>query len=106
MRSLLIRDVLPDIYKDKPNFDFPCHGDNTLDILSALKVLIRFFDKRLLRRAPFNAFKSSKVHVNGLFGIPIPSESVYDQELYRLLKNGIGPLGVDVIDQFHQKTTE
>jgi hypothetical protein len=89
MRSMLIRQVLPSIYKNVPDSEFPRRPGGSLDVLEGLKSLVRIFDQKLLRDADRQAFKISKVLVERFYAA-VPSEHVYDQELTRLLMNWIG----------------
>ncbi|PKC15586.1 hypothetical protein RhiirA5_494443 [Rhizophagus irregularis] len=72
-----------------------------LDTLFTLKFAVKSFDKDIISLASFRSFKTAKVRVNGKRNQHVPRESVYDAELYRILRNCLGVANFEVTGQWH-----
>src|SRR2546423_237112 len=91
VRWLILQRVIPIVFPSCPKQEIPCYRDSTdLDTLYALKLAVQSFDKNIIGLARFRSFKTAKVRVNGKLNQPVPRESVYDAELYRILRNWLG----------------
>jgi hypothetical protein len=99
--------VIPIQFPSAPSTVPPTSGDKVvLRTLDTLVEAVKFFDKDLIRRAPFNSHKTSNVPVAGLPNATVPRESVYETELMRILANWLRKQwGWTVTGQWHSLTT-
>jgi hypothetical protein len=94
--------VLPSKFPSNPSVHLPRQNNSdALHIPDVLIEALKLFDLQLMRSAPSRSFKSSRVHVNGENGTPVPRESVYDTELMRILFNWSRGFGWTVTGQWH-----
>ena len=87
--SLIRRLVIPQAFPNAPRITVPLLSDNSsLDILAILMEALKFFDKNVVQLGFERSYKySNDQRVNGLSFQQVPRESVYDQELHRILMN-------------------
>ncbi|PKC72328.1 hypothetical protein RhiirA1_438307 [Rhizophagus irregularis] len=111
----LVRTLLNPEAKNAVNFfrnhflvDFGHEINVTTDINSAeylayegVLFAVKSFDKDIISLASFRSFKTAKVRVNGKRNQHVPRESVYDAELYRILRNWLGVANFEVTGQWH-----
>ncbi|RGB29791.1 hypothetical protein C1646_310438 [Rhizophagus diaphanus] len=102
VRWLILQRVIPIVFPSCPKEEIPLFRDsNDLDTLITLKLAIRSFDKDIIRLARLRSYKIAKVRVNGKTNQSVPRESVYDAELYRILRNWLSVANFKVTGQWH-----
>ncbi|RPB01778.1 hypothetical protein L873DRAFT_1842228 [Choiromyces venosus 120613-1] len=86
--SLIQTYVIPRKYPGAPRKPILAICKNRqINVLKVLQEVVPLFDKDLLREAPVVSYKLSKVQVDGYTENMIPRESVYNSELFRILRN-------------------
>lgn len=102
VRWLILQRVIPNVFPSRPREEIPFYKDSQyLDTLFTLKFAVKSFDKDIISLASFRSFKTAKVRVNGKRNQHVPRESVYDAELYRILRNWLGVANFEVTGQWH-----
>ncbi|PKB99271.1 hypothetical protein RhiirA5_462251 [Rhizophagus irregularis] len=87
--GLIRQEVIPVLYKSLPTISVPRTKDNFLKTLDILREAIRCFDKNIISNAYNRSFKTALVPVDSCRNVAVPRESVYDNELNRILTNWI-----------------
>jgi hypothetical protein len=96
-------------FRNLPEFDLLAPGDvppqinSKLDIPFLLKTALAFFNKDIICLAPNRSFKTAEVTVRGSRNITVPRESVYENELNRVLMNWLTKFSYDVTCQWHTR---
>ena len=97
--------VIPKRYPNEPLTSIPLqHQDGPMDVVEALKMAVKVFDKRLF--CLNHSYKSSgNVKVDGCRSKNVPRESVYDNELLRIFTNWLRSTlgGYQVTGQWHSR---
>ncbi|RGB41798.1 hypothetical protein C1646_684852 [Rhizophagus diaphanus] len=102
VRWLILQRVIPNVFPSCPKEEIPFYKDSQyLDTLFTLKFAVKSFDKDIIKLASFRSFKTAKVQVNGQRNQRVPRESVYDAELYRILRNWLCVANFEVTGQWH-----
>jgi hypothetical protein len=79
--------LIPLIYPFTPPGPPPLRGNHELDIVVLLQRSVACFDPNFIANAVACSYKRPKVNVRGVLNTPVPRESVYENELMRILKN-------------------
>lgn len=103
LRSVILRYVLPDIFKYCPKTEIPLRLDQIIDILNALCFAVCVFDQHNIKLAAKHSYKTAQVLVEGNSNALVPRESVYQQQLAGIFTNWISPLGFEIMSQYHIK---
>lgn len=88
--SLIRQCVISIVYQNAPNIAVPLLSNScrTIDFLSTLKKALKFFDRSLIEKASERAYKTvTEVKVDSVTYQNVPRESVYNQEMMRILIN-------------------
>ncbi|CAB4442950.1 unnamed protein product [Rhizophagus irregularis] len=101
IRSMILRYVLPDIFKFCPSTEVPKRTDHSIDMLRALSDAVRVFDKENIELAALHSYKTAQVPVGGCSNVLVPRESVYQQQLAGTFTNWISSIGFEVMSQYH-----
>jgi len=102
VRWLILQRVIPIVFPSCPRNDIPFFKDSkVLDTLITLRLATKSFDKDIISLARIRSYKIAKVRVNGEPNQPVPRESVYDAELYRVLRNWLSPSKFQITGQWH-----
>ncbi|RGB24234.1 hypothetical protein C1646_773377 [Rhizophagus diaphanus] len=101
IRSVILRYVLPDIFKFCPSTEVPKRTDHSIDMLIALSDAVRVFDKENIELAALHSYKTAQVPVGGCSNVLVPRESVYQQQLAATFTNWISSIGFEVMSQYH-----
>lgn len=101
LRSVILRYVLPDIFKSCPQEEIPKRSDQSINIFEALIYAVRVFDKNNISLAAKHSYKTSLVPVGGRQKVLVPRESVYQQQLAGIFTNWISSLGFEIMSQYH-----
>ncbi|CAG8694208.1 18926_t:CDS:2 [Rhizophagus irregularis] len=101
IRSVILRYVLPDIFKFCPSTEIPKRTDHNIDMLRALSDAVRVFDKENIELAALHSYKTAQVPVGGCSNVLVPRESVYQQQLAGTFTNWISSIGFEVMSQYH-----
>lgn len=99
--SVILRYVLPNIFKNCPLNAIPKRLDQSIDLLSALREVVCIFDKENIKLAALHSYKTSKVLVGGWHNVLVPRESVYQQQLATIFTNWISSQGFETMGQYH-----
>ncbi|GES85313.1 P-loop containing nucleoside triphosphate hydrolase protein [Rhizophagus clarus] len=100
---LIRRYVIPDLYPSYPLNKAPLRGDYKLDTLRILETALSYFDKDIIQMGSSRSFKIAPGRVNGKTKARVPRESIYENELYRVLVNWLCKEGAEVTAQWHLK---
>ncbi|KAG0195935.1 hypothetical protein BGX31_005699 [Mortierella sp. GBA43] len=97
--TFIRRFVIPQAYPGEPCMSIPLH-EKSLDVVEALKQVVMLFDRDLIR---YNrAYKNSgNIQVDGCHYKDVPRESVYDNQLLRILTNWFKASGYEATGQWH-----
>ncbi|RIA81116.1 hypothetical protein C1645_744762 [Glomus cerebriforme] len=101
LRSVILRYVLPNIFKYCPSTDIPKRLDQSIDMIKALKDAVHIFDKENIRLAALHSYKTAHVPIGGCFNVLVPRESVYQQQLAGIFINWISSIGFEIMSQYH-----
>ena len=107
VRWLILQRVIPNAFPSCPREEIPFFNDSQyLDTLIVLKLAVKSFDRNIISLARLRSFKTAKVWVNGRRNQHVPRESVYDAELYRILRNWLSVANFKVTGQWHLKSNK
>jgi len=92
MRSLLIDVIVPAIKHPTPRISIPLREDNSIDVLSLIKMAVGYFNPIMIKNAFYCSYKICRIP--GYQGIPpkapkVPQEEVYQTELISVLKHWV-----------------
>ncbi|KAK0239550.1 hypothetical protein EDD85DRAFT_454149 [Armillaria nabsnona] len=98
--------VLPRVISTHPCDAPPLSGSN-LAVFDALRMTLPFFQRNVIQAASRTAHKIAGVYVDGHREMPVPRESVYNDELMRILSDWLSIYyGWSVTGQYHLRTGE
>ena len=96
IRQLILQRIIPKVFPSFPKVEVPFHTfSHTLNTFEVLNQIIHVFDKEAI-----TAKRSYKIANNNK---KVPSEKLYEAEMYRILSDWLITFGFTITGQWHLK---